>query len=757
MESGAKWAEKNGLLDQTLDNYVTHIYTDKAEMLRNAGKLSRATSMKDKSGFSVHRLLATFAEAEKAGLHPVYNIPTLVGAWYQSMNRALTNRTFMTQVRGMVAKDGKPLVPSEVVETPETKLTGKANNTQKKLGHQLARKKGLIDGEADAGFKALKMKVTGKESMKDMTAEEANAVIVELGGKPVTKRAKGQKIDDPVISTKRIPGYVNIHSPEMAGAANFLSSGDIWVHPQFAAAMKAVAGKRGSDTFGYSQYVQLRNGVKRLVMFNPLIHGWNLTSDFFDEMNFNIMKTLSGVFKGASLKDLNAAGFETRDDLHIHMAKHGVGVSVAKAAASELYESMQGLFPEQTTSWEKWGKHPLRSVKELSDKVLWENIAAHIQEIMYLRVRHRGMLKGMSEDSASMAAADFVNSNLGTLTRVMFTPAQSESLNFLLFARNWTISNLRLLTGALGIRHMRGIPRFLRHTGLTKQESQFLQVEYTKHLIKGVVALLTFANILNLFFTGLEYDEEEEDFIKRFKWNMEDAKFTWQNEKGHELDVDLGFRDKKGREVFIVPPLFRYIRDIVSWFSGDDKITDIAWNKAEPLLKLGIETWTNNVRFTGQPLIHPGATDLEGALDWGEYAIRNITPASQLVPRRGQVRGWVEELAPLLGTWVTHGLTGGDAAKKLMEFKVRKGYVDDKIDLKINELIQDGDLSGAIDKMVKEKRYGDGNAIKGRLTQYNYKLFRTWSMLTNQDKVEFLGTLDGEEKKMFMDTIGKRQ
>ena len=222
------------------------------------------------------------------------------------------------------------------------------------------------------------------------------------------------------------------------------------------------------------------------------------------------------------------------------------------------------------------------------------------------------------------------------------------------------------------------------------------------------------------------------------------------------MDIDLGFKDKKGREVYLTLPLFRYIRDLFGWFGGPRKMSETLWNKLLPTMKLGLETAINYSVWMRRSIVHPGAPFMAGVKDWGEYAVRNLTPYGTFAPRSGEVRTMTEALIPLLGTWVRHGLVGGTPAHWLLEFKLRRGYVIDKLDNEIAELIQKGDVSGAIQEMVVNGRYSDAEQIKRRLTQYNYQLLDRWNTLSKEQQAEFLQSLPPDRVEKFIAAISKR-
>ena len=536
----------------------------------------------------------------------------------------------------------------------------------------------------------------------------------------------------PILSAEKIEGYRFIAEPSLArayhfGKTTFRGSG-VWVHPEFYEPLSIVLAPPTLHPRWIKEVIRARNTVKRLIMVNPLIHGWNIYSDTMDEYNFRIFRAARVLIAGEKEEILlKRAGVDTMEELKMDAVKNGLSTASVRAAIRELYEGMGEEFPELKSRLDKI-KHPLKGMKELSDWVLWGKIVQNASLAIYALKKAKFMKTGISPDRAGYLSSHFTNDLLGTLMKSIFTRRQSAMLSALFFARNWTVSNLRLVTGALGYRGGKlplvgKLPRFLAHKGLTKEDMRILQAEYAKHLVKGVLGLVIMTNIVTYAITGHWSDD---------------------NEEGHKMDIDLGFKDKKGREVYITPMVFRYIRDYFGWF-GEPIRTFM--NKTEPLLRQTAEQLFNFSYWRKRPIAPGGAPWADKFKLRAEYFFKGITPLGTFAPRRGEVRTWTEALVPLIGTWIRHGVSGGDIGLKIIEFMQEKGYKQDKIDEELNEMIQSGDIYGFLHEAISTGRYKQMAGIKRRLLRFKSPLVYRFKSMSREDRIKFLMSLTEEEKK----------
>lgn len=507
-----------------------------------------------------------------------------------------------------------------------------------------------------------------------------------------------------------------------------------------------------SPTLPYNKwlkaYVGAQNTVRRLIMYNPLIHGFNIFSDVLDEANFNFIKATNVVFRGKVPKNLlEKFSYKNLDELDLDMVKHGVSSEAIVGISNDLYNTLNNL---QNTEASKI-LSPILKLRDLNDKVLWQRMVASSQRFVYLANLNRILKKNpnMDVDRAKELAAHYTNDLLGTLPKTIFTKKQGLLLRILLFARNWTVSNLRLITGALSKAGTSKIlPGFLRHKGISPEEMKVISPLYRKHLAKGIIGLILSTVIVNSL---IKSAQEEKPTV----W------VPWEAEEGHWFDIDTGLRDKRGRKIYIKSPLFRYIGDYIGW--GTEP-TRTLYNKMEPITKNLIEQLVNYSAWQRKPITEKEG--VEGLKERVEYFARGTTPLGTVYGVTQPAARGFEKLIPLTGTWVRHGIStdlttrfqtlprddreaflekelspieqkvfidllfkqmagveftkeeadkAAKFAKKLIDYrrKLKTKWVD--IDKKIDELILKGDIWKAYDIAFETGRYKTWEGFEDRV------------------------------------------
>ena len=495
-----------------------------------------------------------------------------------------------------------------------------------------------------------------------------------------------------------------------------------------------------------------RGGVKRAIMLNPAVHGWNMFSVVVNETNFSIPKAIGVMREGGKL-------WGGQDKVLMEMADNGlnIGGHIGVELRERIYHSpdpdAQGIFAE-------WG-HGLGRMKDWSDRVLWDGIVRNGMVGLYQLEKSR-LLKGgkLSDKEAGRAASHVINDFMGMLPNHWMTAFERSAGSHLLLARNWTYSNLRMLTGAMGkYSQVKGMKNFLRHKALSPDQLSATQKIYLSHLVKGVFGLLMYSNLLQLGALSLRAKREGKTLAEG--WRDGSIHMTWENEGNKKFDIDTGVRAKDGAPLYLVNPLFRYIRDYMGW------VTDPArtlYNKAEPVLKSSLEALINY-----EPWRRKAVTEREGIVgmvDKLEHAGMGMTPWRQtaepgmgiaLEPKR--VLTPLERFAPLAGTWTTRGLIypsltlkemsrrdkeefaltlspseltqlrhmvrqgriSGDIAHKLMKFRKEQLGRMDVVDERIDLLLQQGRKQDAIDLMRQSRRYTSIEGFRGRLLKFKQR------------------------------------
>ncbi|GAG18840.1 unnamed protein product, partial [marine sediment metagenome] len=234
--------------------------------------------------------------------------------------------------------------------------------------------------------------------------------------------------------------------------------------------------------------------------------------------------------------------------------------------------------------------------------------------------------------------------------------------NFFL-ARNWTISNLRLLTGALGPMSNIIPIKALTRKDMSPADIKAMAPHYIRHLIKGMFGLFMLTNLVNKLLTG--------------KWALE-------NESGHKLDIKLGnAKDNKGRDIYVVMPLLRYMRDYLGWATQPRRTI---WNKMEPIAKTSLELLINKSIWQNKAIMHPEAPLPEKIKDAAEYMLWSWTPFDQFLDSENEVKTRLQKLMYFTGTWVRRGSSISAHSYNTMRPEEKAEFVESLNMKEVNEL-----------------------------------------------------------------------
>jgi len=613
---------------------------------------------------------------------------------------------------------------------------------------------------------ALKIQIYTQSLYRAIANKQLLDILSEM------KNADGEKL---IQTAKTRPShYVMITEPAFwkyqyvgqAGEKPMLAKMPVWAEPEVAKILNNLLAPYRSYDIWRRALNRAQGLVKRMIMYNPMIHGTNIFSDNLDECNFNFIKAFNTTFRGKLDPELmKELKFKSVEDLDLDMAKHGVAIDSVYDVSNELYENMKKL---EGTDVEKMWK-PLIALRDLNDKVLWQNIVLSTQRNIYMLNIHKLLKKNpdMPIDEAKELAAHYTNDLLGTLPSIVFRGNERWLLRTFLFARNWTVSNLRLITGAMGrYGTSKIIPGFLRHRGLTAEEADKLAPLYYKHLIKGLAGLITFVTVVNTL-------------IKTAKEGKPSYWTPLEAEKGHELDIDTGLRDKAGRKIYIKPPLFRYIGDYIGYGMDINELRkgnidpQTLKNKMEPLLKTSLEEFINYDLWRKRPITEDKG--LEALKERVLYFLRGTTPyGTAYGVTQPKTAGW-EKFIPLTGTWARHGISpeiyyrfnalsrddrlafltekldakeraefykiyrkqevmsplsseemdkAAKFARKIIDFRKEVATKWKDIEPEIDKLILKGDILRAINLMVKSGRYKTYQGILDRIRRVKGGVFK---------------------------------
>lgn len=487
----------------------------------------------------------------------------------------------------------------------------------------------------------------------------------------------------------------------------------------------------------YKMFAGVRSGVKRTIMFNPLIHGFNVESQVIMSLGHRYPKRLGF---------LSRLGPEGIVDLQREMVEGGVELEglwdIRKRLRSDIYE------PNLAKG--EPSRNPLMWLKDKSDTLLWDKWVKSGQMIVFQDLKARNMRRGMSREEAIESAGNMTNDLMGTLPPTWFTKRQRKALFQLQFARNWTVSNLRTLTGALGPgSKSRLLPKMLRFEGMTDAQLKSMGHQYRRIILNGVIGMVATGNILQYMF---------------LKLNGQEFHPTWENEEDHKFDIDTGFLDNRGRKIYLKHWLFRQIDDYAKLMQGHP--IKFVRSKTEPLLRTGVEILLNTTYFE-KPIVRRGMTRAEQVEAIGKYIVKGITPVDTFVGRDEEVRTWLEAIAPFSGTWVRHGLptgdmnpTIGDIVKDYYEYKTKKGLMTADRRAQVKKLIQQGrdiEALALVDgENLTPQQYVNILAdlkqpLRHRIMTFSAK--NGWRV--KADFLEFLITLPEHKQQKYLDALAE--
>ena len=434
-------------------------------------------------------------------------------------------------------------------------------------------------------------------------------------------------------------------------------------------------------------YLSLRGMVKRGIFFNPLIHGINMIG----------VKLAIATF-GNPFSRLTKENYQKYEDWAIQS-----GMVVSGYSNQILYRMLDAATQNKPKSFQYYISRVLR----WNDWLLWDKIVPSAQVGSFYQITK--ILKEAhpewDKNKIGKYAADFLNPLYGTMPESWFPEIMREVGSVLFLAFKWTASNLDLIvksgTGGRG----------LGSITMDKRERRWVWKMNLAYLLRSLALLFIGANLLQLSVLKAKHELYKKGILKEDT----DVHSTFDNELSKNplnlFAVTFGNKDVTGAEEYYSFPLFRWARDVVAWFASPRQ-TFI--NKMEPLLKTSIELVTNYSTWRHTELWQKGEQPLDAIENTLLYVVESITPSTYIT---SESRGIARTL-PFLGMWVSHGAKGGDIQTLYYQYLSRKRAHNAVLDRKIDKLLKQGDIDGAIILMKNSKRYTTNRAIMYRILEF---------------------------------------
>lgn len=468
-------------------------------------------------------------------------------------------------------------------------------------------------------------------------------------------------------------------------------------------------------------YMLTRGMVKRIIMLNPAIHGWNIFSDALDEMNFRPIKTLGAFATGHKL-------YATQDAMVERATRAGLQIQTGHGLSQEIREQLY----ESPTAKEL--NRPDKWLLRKSDDLLWNGIVRNAQLGLFKALTERiaAQHPDWSQERIDRLVTTHINTQLGTLPHTWLGEGFRHGASIAMFARNWTLSNIDLVVRAMTMGRKGFGVKALDPAQKTK-----LGLMNIEHLVKGIMGLIGFTALSQLAFLSITNKLKRKGIIS----GQEQPLHTqFRNERGHWIDTDTGLQTNRGQKIYLTPPLFRYIRDYIGYTTEPGRTL---YNKMEPLLKQAMEQMANYSIWQREEIAKSGAPTWDRLVARAKYFVDGVSPSSVFGGRPGYKNTLFETLIPFSGTWIRRGAPGGKFTEMLFEFRDIKGYERDKVDEKIDEKLQGGEWDEAFSVMADSQRYADSRGPALRIMKMVSPL--NYYMMTTPNKerdefVEYLGT-----------------
>lgn len=433
--------------------------------------------------------------------------------------------------------------------------------------------------------------------------------------------------------------------------------------------------------------------IRRIIMFNPVIHGANILSDVMDEVSFI---PIPGYSEAKAIKTMRRGSklYKAKDELVEYAVETGLQLPGASKIGQELRRELTDI-GNVARIWQPIGK-----AERWVDDALWTGIVRNSQLGLFENLTFRIAKKHpeWTKEMVGQTASSYINTLLGTLPHTWMPRWARQWGSLFLFARNWTYSNIDMVVKAM-TRGKAG----LGMKALTRPQQREIANMFSLHLAKGLAGLTIYANTVQVGGLLVSNAMKEAGILDGPQLPVHS---TFQNEKGHWFDADVGLRNKKQQAQYLVVPQFRYVRDYIGWgavpIPGESNPARTLYNKMEPALKSMVESMANYSIWRQQKIVERGAPTYKHLVDRAKYFAMTVTPVGRFMARPGQKMTLQEYIAPFAGIWFRRGAPGGKYTAEMFDFLAKEGYKKSELQNEIERLWQEDKVEESMLKMVEK-------------------------------------------------------
>jgi len=593
--------------------------------------------------------------------------------------------------------------------------------------------------------------------------------------RPITMLPRDPKVKAEFISARygdklrRMNSKMTFADPIVEKAMKDLGSKEIYIHKDI---YQTIDSMFTDPAEGFMKVVAgYQSAVKQMIMYNPAVHSTNIAGNFVSAVGWvDTAKALAGHH---SALDILKTPDGYRQVLR-EMALSGVRVegvyNVRKALGTDEYASRLDydvIKPmDVVNNPSLLYTHPFKTVSDLNTYLVFDKMAKSAQVAHYLIKKqqymegYRDPLKGfqkqppLSEKEAMHIAAIDTNNTVGSIPPYHFTRSQRAWLRFLMFARDWNVGNaLQIFSMSEKASASSWLPKFLRTEGLSKEQWLNYKAANRAVILRSVIGAYVSANMMQSAFLTA---------------NGKEHRWTWQNESGHQLDIDTGLDDKDGRPIYLRNWMYRQIDEYFRMAKeGPFKLMT---QKAEPIVSTTARVTMNKSGKPGGGAIWGTEAGYDSWYDPESMAaiakeFVTIMPFDDIYGPTDRSQTIIERAAYFLGTSVRRGISRDVVLSDLMQDYYRYVGKHERLSKQafkeINMMHQEGKSDEADQKVAEYVELGlmspgqYQSLLRGREAPVLGKLFGGGASSRVQDFFRTLPEKKAERYMQHLDEISK--
>jgi hypothetical protein len=476
----ARVAEKEGVLESYLDNYVPHFWRQKGQskseiMQILSDQLGATGGMGTKTVHARQRVIPTLKAGIDAGLEPVtLDIAEIFKMYSDSVYRAIRNKQLAQALRKEIAPDGNPLV----MRSGSRPLTAKE-------GSAAARNIAI----AQAKLKRIEARVAAGKTGNLEKAREG------------VRRAEQSAQPAP-------QGYVSLNHPQFSGEK---------VHPDIAPSLNFIYHSTDPNVI-MRGVLALNFAMKRSLVSMSFFHA-NALMESMVYAGVSPHKIVPALHQLAHGKAGDMVDEALRAGLKIGVIED-VGSDVFYAALKDIQSIADDILPVV-------GGAAVKGVEKLNrvvDDIMWDKIATGGKLAVFANEMEKALLNNAAKhakdpkkfpliprEQLAAEVAEYTNDAFGGLNwrriaegtksklgrdiaMAAFNPNARKWLQLGLFAPDWTIANVRVL--------LKAIPGVAKNKRITRMHQYYAA--------RGALFFATAGSAINILYTGKPIWENED-------------------------------------------------------------------------------------------------------------------------------------------------------------------------------------------------------------------------------------------------------